>query len=520
MRRIILLRKKRNINQLKTGAVLSYVSMGFGYIVSILYTPIMLRLLGQSEFGLYNLVSSVISYLGLLSFGFGSAYMRYYSRYKVNNDEKGISKLNGMFLIVFSVIGCIAIIAGAVLVLNLELLFGQKLTSGELSTAKILMAIMVVNIALSLPASVFDSYITANEEYIFQKVLQMIKTVVNPFVMLPVLLLGYKSIGMVVVTTMLTVAVEISNLIFSIKKLKMRFQFRHFDLSLMKELTVFSSYIFINMIIDQINWNVDKLILGRFRGTVAVAVYGLAAQLNTYYMSLSTAISSVFIPRVNRVVAVSKQNDELTYLFTRIGRIQFILLSFICLNFIFLGRPFIDMWAGSNYKEAYPITLLLIIPATIPLIQNLGIEIQKAKNMHKFRSWVYLSIAIGNIFLSIPLTKAYGGIGAAFGTAVSLLLGNGLIMNWYYHKKIGLNMKFFWNEILRFIPSLIPSILLGILMNIFISSYNMVAFLIMGIAYAIVFCISMWIFGMNGYEKDLVRKPILKVIKKLKPVEV
>ena len=47
------------------------------------------------------------------------------------------------------------------------------------------------------------------------------------------------------------------------------------------------------MIIDQVNWNVDKFLLGRFRGTVAVAVYGLAAQLNSYYMSLSTAISSV-----------------------------------------------------------------------------------------------------------------------------------------------------------------------------------------------------------------------------------
>lgn len=65
-------------NQLKLGAVLSYVSMGIGYIISIVYTPIMLRLLGQSEYGLYNLVNSVVSYLGLLSFGFGSAYIRYY----------------------------------------------------------------------------------------------------------------------------------------------------------------------------------------------------------------------------------------------------------------------------------------------------------------------------------------------------------------------------------------------------------------------------------------------------------
>lgn len=124
------------INQLKAGALLSYVSMGLGYIISILYTPIMLRLLGQSEYGLYNLVSSVVSYLGLLNFGFGSAYMRYYSRYRVENDEENIAKLNGMFLTVFTIIGLVAMLAGMVLVLNTELIFGDKLTANELSKAK------------------------------------------------------------------------------------------------------------------------------------------------------------------------------------------------------------------------------------------------------------------------------------------------------------------------------------------------------------------------------------------------
>lgn len=504
------------VNQLKTGAVLSYISMGFGYIISIVYTPIMIRLLGQSEYGLYNLVASVVSYLGLLSFGLSSAYMRYYSRYKVNNDQENISKINGMFLIVFSIIGFIAALAGTILVFNIDLIFGEKLTMNELSTAKILMAIMVFNISLSFPASVFNSHIIANEKYIFEKLLQMIKTVINPFIMLPVLLMGYKSIGMVVVTTALTIIVEINNIVFCFRKLKIRFVFRQFDFALMKEITVFSSYIFLNMIIDQINWNVDKFILGRFRGTIAVAVYGIASQLNTYYLSLSTAISNVFIPRVNRMVAVSNDNKELTNLFTRVGRVQFILLSLICSGLIFFGQPFINMWAGTNYSEAYPIALLLIVPVTTPLIQNLGVEIQKAKNMHQFRSWIYLFIAMGNVCLSIPLAKLYGGVGAAAGTAISLLIGNGLIMNWYYHKKVGLDMGYFWSEILKFIPSILPPTIIGILMVLFVDLYHIILFLMCGIIYMIVFCVSMWFLGMNQYEKDLVGKPVSKLIKKMK----
>ncbi|HQE50262.1 MAG TPA: oligosaccharide flippase family protein, partial [Fervidobacterium sp.] len=222
------------VNQLKAGVILSYSSMILGYVIAIVYTPIMLRLLGQSEYGLYNLVASVVSYLGLLSFGFGSAYVRFYSRYKVEDNEREIAKLNGMFMVIFSVIGVIAVLAGLVLVANTENIFGEKLLPHEMQTAKILMTIMVFNIALSFPASVFNSYITANEKYVFQKLIQMIKTVVSPFVMLPVLLMGYKSVGMVVVTTLLTIIVEISNAVFCFKRLNMKFSFREFDFALMK----------------------------------------------------------------------------------------------------------------------------------------------------------------------------------------------------------------------------------------------------------------------------------------------
>lgn len=503
-------------NKLKAGVALSYISMILGYVIAIAYTPIMLRLLGQSEYGLYNLVASVVSYLGLLSFGFASAYMRYYSRYKVCNEQEKIAKLNGMFLIVFSVIGLVTLIAGYILVLNINIIFGEKITKGELSTAKILMAIMIFNIAISFPTSVFNSYITANEEYIFQKVIQMIKTVINPFVMLPVLLMGYKSVGMVVVTTVLIIAVEICNIVFCFNKLKIKFRFRKFDFGLMKEMTIFSSYIFINMIIDQINWNVDKFILGRFRGTVAVAVYGIAAQLNMYYMSFSTAISNVFIPKINRMVAINNDNKELTDLFTRVGRIQFIVLSLICSSLVFFGKSFLEMWAGDNYSGAYSITLLLVIPVTIPLIQNLGNEIQKAKNMHQFRSLVYLFIAVANVCLSVPLTKIYGGRGAALGTAISLFIGNGLIMNWYYHKKIGLNMKYFWGQIFLLVPALVPPIIMGVLMNITMDVFNIITFIGCGFIYIVIFCISMWVFGMNQYEKQLLVKPIWILLKKHK----
>ncbi len=506
------------VNQLKAGAIMSYLLIGLGSLISIVYTPIMLRLLGQSEFGLYNLVASVVSYLGLLNFGFGSAYVKYYSGYKVKNETENIARLNGMFMIIFSLMGVIAVLAGLVLVYNTDIVLGNQLTAIELSKAKILMAVMVLNIAFTFPCIVFNSYVSAIEAFVFQKALQIVKVITSPFLILPILMMGYASVGLVVVSTVLNIIVELVNIWYSFKKLNITFSFKKFDFSLMKEVAIFSSFIFINLVVNQVNWNVDRFIIGWFHGTVAVAKYSLAAQLNTYYLALSTAMSNVYIPRVNKMISERNDNFELSELFTRLGRLQFILLSLIFTSLIFFGLSFIKLWAGNDYAESYPIALLLIIPVTIPLIQNLGIEIQRAKNMHRFRSWVYLAIAVLNVGISIPLVKLYGGFGAALGTSIALVVGNVLIMNWYYHNRVGLNIIYFSKQIFKILPSLIIPSIIGTLMLVFLNLEDLKVFIGSAFVYVLFFGFSMWFIGMNRYEKELVIKPLKRISQKFLPI--
>ena len=97
-------------NQRKAGIIISYTGQLVHILTGLLYTPVMLRLLGQSEYGLYQLVSSVVSYLSLLSLGFGASYMRFYAREKANGDKDGIARLNGMFMLIFGAISVICIL--------------------------------------------------------------------------------------------------------------------------------------------------------------------------------------------------------------------------------------------------------------------------------------------------------------------------------------------------------------------------------------------------------------------------
>ncbi len=501
------------LNQLKAGVILSYLSVFLSTIISIIYTPIMLNILGKSEYGLYQLVSSVVAYLGLLTFGFGSSYVRFYSKFKVNNDFDAIAKLNGMFLIVFSALGLIALFAGLTITSSLGSIFSERLSILEVKTAKVLMTILVVNLALSFPFSIFNSYITANEKYFFQRILEIIRIVTNPLLTLPLLLLGYGSIGLVCVTTFLNISIALANIIYCIKKLGIQISFRNFNFTLLKEVAVFSSFIFINIVVDNINWNVDKFLLGIYQGTSAVAVYSIATQLNNYYLTFSLTISSVLVPRVNQIAFSEDANTKLNELFIKVGRLQFIVLSLILSGLYFFGLSFISLWIGNEYADSYIILLILVTPVTIPLVQTLGMEIQRAKNLHRFRALIYLGIAIANVLISIPLTKAYSGVGSAIGTAIALFIGNGIIMNIYYHKKCDLNVINFWREILKFTPALIVPITLGyfIVTQLQIITWTSLAFYI-GI-YSIIFFISMWLFAFNDYEKDLLLKTIKRIQK-------
>lgn len=494
-------------SQLKAGVIISYITTAVNIIINLIYTPLLTSLLGQSEYGLYTVVASVVNYLSLFSLGFGSAYLRYFSRYRERREQEKIYRLNGMFLLVFTFLAVCAFLTGIFLVKNAGLVLGDKITPEELHTAQLLMFVLVVNIVLTFPSGVFNSIIVAHECYIFQRGFNLLSRIMNPIIVLPLLLAGYKSVAVVSVTALLTTLNFLINAVYCFRRLHSKFYFRKLDFRILKDIGRFSFFVFLNMIIDQINWSVDKFLLIRFSGTAAVAVYGIASQVNSLYLSFSTQISSVFEPRVNQIVAKEEQDrdSQLTCLFTRVGRIQFIIMTLILMGLITFGEYFIELWVGKAYEGAYPVILLLIIPVTVPLVQNLGIEIQRAKNSHQFRSLVYLLVALGNVLVSIPLTKKYGPVGSALGTSLSLIIGNCLIMNFYYHFKLGINMCVFWKNIVSFIPGIVPSILLGIAIKKWIVFSSLLQYLAVILLFIVIYCFFMWKFGMNEQEKDIVR---------------
>ena len=505
------------INQIKVGAVLSYLSMGLSTAISLVYTPIMIARLGDSEYGVYNLVLPIISYLNLLSFGLGSAYVRYYSRAKVEDDKPAMARINGMFLTTYSVLGTLVLLIGFYLSFHGDIIFGSKLTAEEIALGEKLLRIMTVNAALYFPVSVFESHVTINERYLFQKIVYMGKQVLTPLIMIPLLLLGFRSVTMTVTALVFTILSGLINIVYCLWKLHMPFDFRRYDFGLMKEMMGYTFYVFLGIVVENINWSIDRLMMGWVHGTTAVTIYTVASQLNVFYLSFSNAVSNVLTPRVHRMVAEKQSNKELTKLLTKAGRLQFILLACIFLGFVAVGETFVVLWGGDEqFRVDYIVTLLLFASIILPAIQTVGIEIQRAKNMHKFRSVTYLIVAIINALLLWPACYYWDGIGAAACVLLTTVFGQIIPMNWYYHRRIGLNIPWFWKKICQLLPSMVIPAAAAVCIALFATVESYFHIVIWGCVFVAVYAFFLWFFGLNRFERDLVTVPMEKILRRLR----
>ncbi len=494
------------VNQLKAGVVLNYVVIFLNTVVGLLYTPYMLRMMGQSEYGLFSLVASVIAYLTVLDLGFGNAIVRYTAKFRAEKKTEEQYEMFGMFFLLYLVIGIIAFGIGLGLYFNVDTLFGNTMTAVELGRARIMMLLLVANLAFTFPMSIWGSIIQAYEDFVFQKSLNIIRIILNAAVMICLLHFGYKAVAMVVVQTIFNVLTLVVNFIYCRRKLNIHiyFRFKHFHWGFLKEVAIYSFWIFLNAIMDRVYWSTGQFVLGAMVGTVAVAVFAIAIQLEGMYMQFSTAISSVFLPKVTAMVATNRSRKEISDLFIRTGRIQYIVLAYILSGFIIFGRQFIELWAGAGYTDAYIISLLFFIPLTVPLIQNLGITILQARNEMKFRSVLYIIIALVSLAMQIVLTRYFGGIGCAMGVSGALVVGQILIMNVYYRRRQDLDIKTFWKEISKM--SIIPIVLIFSSMLIIRHFFALDSWgkLILGIAaFSLVYIPLFFRFSMTDDERNL-----------------
>ena len=230
--------------QRKAGALLSYVYIAVNTLIILVYQPIALRMLGKSEYGLYELVSSVMNYLSVMDLGFGNGIVVYTAKYRALGKYEQEKKLHGMFFLIFCAISLLVFGVGIGITLNVEHIF-KALTAAELVKSKILLSILTVNMTATFVFSIYGNIIIANEKFIFAKLINIFRVLLTPVIMIPLLMLGADSVAMVTVLSVVNIGTLVANAVFCKVKLGVTVRYSGFDKHIFKDIFSYSIFVFI-----------------------------------------------------------------------------------------------------------------------------------------------------------------------------------------------------------------------------------------------------------------------------------
>lgn len=434
------------MSERKKGVTLSYIQVVLSVAVSIIYVPFLLRYLGRREYGLYQIVGSFFSYVTIFESCMSTGVLRNYCNALGNQDKEAADVTLSMAKVIYRVMAVLMAAVGVIVLFAFRLFYASSFSASELKESSAILILLFANMMVTLLGSIYLTILTGQEKFTFLKVLAIIIQVAQPFfVILSVRKIPY-AITVSTVIVLLNVFNVLMRYLYVTQKLKIRIVKKKRNQRVIRQIVGLSVTILLGCIADQIFWKTDQVILGKLFSTAVVAVYSVGAQIYMVYMQFGTQIASVFYPKVSILYQEENGNQKVSDLFVRVGRVTFMIIMLILSGFIVFGKEFLFFWVGEGYAEAYYVAIVVMIPFSVDLAQNLALCILQIKQQYGFRAKIYLLSALINIVTTVIFASYFGMIGAAISTGLSMALTSGLIMNWYYLKKTKLDILKFWKE--------------------------------------------------------------------------
>lgn len=498
----------------KIGVFLSYIMMLFEVLSTLLLTPLILRSLGQAEYGVYKLSASIIAYLLLLDLGVGSAITRYISKFRVSGDYEQSGKFLGIATLYYTVIAIVAVIAGIVLIEIFPIAFAKGLTTEEIKLGQKLLLITMINVAVTLATAAYNNVIIAYEHFAVSKGASIIQIVLRMGLTVVLLKSGFGSVGIVSANLLMTVLCRSFFVIYVLVRIKLVPKFKGIDRAFIKEIVAYSSMILLQMVATQLNSTVDQVLIGSLvaSSSTVLAVYSVGAQITQYYQSIGSAFTGVLMPGIVGMVERGADAKALTDEMIRIGRIIFIVLGLILGGFLAFGQSFIVLWVGSENHDAFFVAAILMTAYMFILTESIGSQILWAMNQHREQAILKMIIVLLNILLTVALIRWKPLQGATIGTFISLILGDVVVMNVIFYKKLRINLWYYYKGLAK---GILPCVLLitaaGFALCRLLRPDSWLMLFIGILMVCLLYVICLFLFGMNSYEKTLVLSILRKV---------
>ena len=502
--------------QIKLGALMSYFAIVVNIVAGLVYTPWMITKIGQGNYGLYTIASSLIT-LFVMDFGMSAAVGRFVSVYVAKGEQDKANDFMGLVYKLYAALDGIIFVALVVAYFLIEMIYKQ-LTPEEVHTLKGLYIIVAVYSLVQFPFMNLNGILTAYEKFIQLKACDLFHKLFVIFTVVAALLLGFGVEALVTANALSGVLTILLKLYVIRKRTALRANFRFFDKLLLKDIFSFSIWTTVSTLMQRMIFNITPTIIAAVSvtGSVGSAVFGLASTIEGYVYTFATAINGMFMPRISRIIVSGKKDTELLPLMVKIGRLQLIITGLISVGFITFGKVFItQIWNKPDFVDSYICAVLLIVPSMFFLPMQIANTTLVVEKKVKLQAIIFIIMGVVNVALSLPLSKFFGAIGASASICVAYFIRN-ILMAITHHKVLHINMPSFFKQVY---VKLLPHLILASAVGFVCQSLNPIPnkylnFLTNGAVFVIFYFTIMWIHGFNNYEKELATGTIKKITRK------
>ncbi len=501
---------KNKLSQIKMGAVISYIALALNTATGLIYTPWMVDKIGQENYGLYSLATSLIA-IFMLDFGLGSAVSRFISKYRAEGNQQAANDIIGLIYKLYISIDAVIFVVLVGVFFFLGSIY-KSLTADEIETFKTLYIMVAAFNIISFPFSPLNGILNAYEKFIQLKLCDLFNRIFTLCFVVAALFFT-KSVVVVVlaniVSNLLTILIK---WIIVKSQVPIRVNFKAQGRTMYKNLFGFTIWTTINSIMQRFTHSFAPSILGMNASSVEIAIYTPAVTLEGYYYTLSTAVNGLFLPRVSKYIA-DKEENKILELLIKVGRYQVILLGLVFIGFFCVGKEFMVLWMGPEFEKTYICALIILFPTLIGGTQQIANTTVIAKNLVKYQAYCMMVTGVVGLVVSFIVSMYIGSIGVCIGTAVTTLL-NTLYMNVIYYKKADINMPEFYKKCyLRALPSFLVTAILGILINKAILINGWIGLLVKAVAISVMFVVLIW---STYFTKNEQKSIVDKIRKKFK----
>lgn len=450
------------ISQVKLGAILSYISLAINIVIGLVYTPWMIRSIGQSDYGLYALAMSVIN-MFIFDFGLGTAVQRFIAKYIAEGDLKKANEFVSITMKMYITIS--VVILGLLLLIYVFLPSIYKgLTPDELRKFKVIFAVASIFSVISFPLLPADGVLSGNEKFAQVKICDFIHKILQVSSMAICLWFGFGLYALVYVSAITAFVTLLLKVFCVYRYTHIKFSLSFWDKQLFKAVVGFTVWVFIIAICQRCVVSVAPSILGVYHNADVIAIFSIALSIEGYFYLFANALNGLFLPKVSNLIA-NEREDEILNLMIRVGSIQIFITGLIFCGLICFGQQFIGLWVGEGYEIVYPCFIILILPSFISLPENIASTAMVAKNKVRYQAMAAIAKAFLNLALAFPLAKYYGSLGMCIAISGAYFI-NVLIVNILYVRILKLNIVLFFKETFgKFIVPIFGALALGFGLN-------------------------------------------------------